>query len=201
MAFIVRLLEADMRMKRCAWANADQLLLEYHDKEWGVPIHDDTKLFEFLVLEGTQAGLSWLTILKKRENYRKAFVSFDAEKVARYDTEDLERLLANPGLIRNRMKITAAITNARKFLEIRNEFGSFDRFVWQFTHGKSIRHSFKSLATVPARSSNSDLMSRALQKRGFKFVGSIICYSFMQAVGMVNDHITTCFRYRQIPTD
>lgn len=185
-------------MRRCAWANNDPLLLEYHDEEWGVPMHDDVKLFEFLVLEGAQAGLSWLTVLKKRRNYQEAFDSFNPEQVARYTGTDLNRLLANAGIIRNRLKIIATITNARRFLEIREEFGSFDRYIWQFSGGKPIQHRFRSLAAIPARTSESDRMSSALRKRGFRFVGSVICYSFMQAVGMVNDHLTTCFRYRVV---
>jgi DNA-3-methyladenine glycosylase I len=185
-------------MKRCAWADSDPLLLEYHDKEWGLPTHDDAKLFEFLILEGAQAGLSWLTILKKRGNYREAFSAFDPEQVARYTRRDLNRLLADAGIIRNRLKIKATITNARRFLEIREEFGSFDNYIWQFSGGQPIQHRFRSTAAIPAKTSESDRMSHTLRKRGFRFVGSVICYSFMQAVGMVNDHITACFRYKQV---
>ena len=185
-------------MKRCAWATGDPLLTEYHDREWGVPLHDDVKLFEFLVLEGAQAGLNWLTVLKKRANYQKAFRSFDPAKIARYSNKDVNRLLADTGIIRNRLKIMAAITNARKFLEVQREFGSFDTYIWQFTGGRPIRHRFKSLSSIPAKTRISDAMSTDLQKRGFKFVGSIICYAFMQAVGMVNDHTINCFRYNQV---
>ena len=185
-------------MKRCAWADIDPLLLEYHDTEWGLPTHNDVKLFELLILEGAQAGLSWRTILKKRRNYREAFDSFDPEQVARYTRRDLNHLLANAGIIRNRLKIKAAVVNARRFLEIKDEFGSFDRYIWQFSGGQPIQHRFRSLSAIPAKTSESDRMSQALRKRGFKFVGSVICYSFMQAVGMMNDHITSCFRYKQI---
>jgi len=183
-------------VSRCPWALGDSMLLEYHDREWGVPVHDDIKLFEFLTLEGMQAGLSWLTILKKRENFRKAFSSFKPEKVAEYTTSDLRRLLSNPGIIRNRLKITATIKNAQKVLAIQEEFGSFDSYIWQFTNGRTIRHRFRSLSAIPAKTRESDLMSKELKRRGFKFVGSTICYAFMQAVGMVNDHKVTCFRYR-----
>ena len=186
---------ASNRVSRCAWALGDPMLLEYHDKEWGVPVHDDVKLFEFLTLEGMQAGLSWLTILKKRENFREAFSSFKPEKIAEYTTSDLNKLLSNPGIIRNRLKITAAITNAQKVLAIQEEFGSFDSYIWQFTNGRTIRHRFRSLSAIPAKTRESDTMSKELQRRGFKFVGSTICYAFMQAVGMVNDHTVTCFRY------
>lgn len=186
------------RISRCAWALGDPFLLEYHDKEWGVLVHDDVKLFEFLTLEGMQAGLSWLTILKKRENFRKAFDSFKPEKVAGYSNSDVNRLLRNPGIIRNRLKITAAITNAQNFLSIQEEFGSFDRYIWQFTNGQTIKHRFKSLSAIPAKTKESDTMSKELQRRGFKFVGSTICYAFMQAVGIVNDHTMTCFRYSRL---
>jgi DNA-3-methyladenine glycosylase I len=185
-------------MNRCAWATSDPLLLEYHDKEWGVPVHDDRKLFEFLVLEGAQAGLNWLIVLKKRMNYRRAFSSFDPTKIARYNSKDVKRLLANPGIIRNRLKIMATIMNARKFVEVQREFGSFDGYIWKFTGSKPIQHRFKSLSSIPAETRESDAMSKELQKRGFKFVGSTICYSFMQAVGMVNDHTVKCFRYKQV---
>jgi DNA-3-methyladenine glycosylase I len=185
-------------MSRCAWALGDALLLEYHDKEWGVPVHDDVKLFEFLTLEGMQAGLSWLTILKKRENLRKAFSSFDPAKVAGFSESDVNRLLSNPGIIRNRLKVSATITNARKFLSIEEEFGSFDCYVWGFTNGRTMRHRFRSLSAIPARTRESDMMSKDLQRRGFKFVGSTICYAFMQAVGIVNDHTVTCFRHSRL---
>lgn len=185
-------------MKRCAWATGDQLLIEYHDKEWGVQVHDDRKLFEFLVLEGSQAGLSWITVLKKRTNYQRAFDSFDPAKIARYPEKDVNRLLADPGIIRNRLKIMAAITNAQKFLDVQNEFGSFDTYIWRFTDGEPIKHRFRSLSQIPAKTRESDAMSEGLQRSGFKFVGSTICYAFMQAVGMVNDHTTNCFRYSQL---
>lgn len=187
-----------MGRNRCAWALGDPLLLEYHDKEWGVPVHDDRRLFEFLVLEGAQAGLSWLTVLKKRENYRKALHSFNPSNVARYTNSDLKRLLANPGIIRNRLKLIAIMTNARRFLQTQEQFGSFDEYVWSFTGGATIRHRFRWLHQIPARTKESDMMSKDLRKRGFKFAGSTICYAFMQAVGMVNDHVTECYRYSQV---
>jgi DNA-3-methyladenine glycosylase I len=185
-------------LRRCVWAKSDPLLLEYHDNECGVPLHDDSKLFEFLILEGAQAGLSWLTILKKRRNYQEAFRKFDAKKVASFTKRDLNRLLANTGIVRNRLKILATINNARKLLDIRGEFGSFDSYIWQFTEGKPIQHKYRSLTQIPAKTIESDRMSEALQEHGFRFVGSIICYSFMQAVGMVNDHATSCFRHREV---
>jgi len=190
--------EESARMKTCGWATSDPLLKEYHDKEWGVPLHEDMKLFEFLILEGAQAGLNWLTVLKKRENYARAFDSFDPMKVARYSRRDTKRLLSDPGIIRNLLKITAAITNAHKFLDVQESFGSFDNYIWQFTGGRPIKHHFRSMSQVPAKSRESDAMSEALYRRGFKFVGSTICYAFMQAVGMVNDHTVNCFRYKQI---
>jgi DNA-3-methyladenine glycosylase I len=180
-------------LRRCAWAQGD-LYIAYHDHEWGVPVHDDRRLFEFLVLEGAQAGLSWITILKKRENYRQAFDHFDARKVARYDSRKIRQLLANPGIVRNRLKIESAVQNARAFLLIQREFGSFDRYVWQFVGGKPRLNRRKSMKEIPARTSESDALSRDLRKRGFNFVGSTICYAFMQAVGMVNDDTTDCFR-------
>jgi DNA-3-methyladenine glycosylase I len=170
-------------------------MIQYHDEEWGMPLHDDKKLFEFLILEGAQAGLNWQTVLNKRENYRKAFSDFDPEKVASYGDEDKERLLSDPGIIRNRLKITATIENARRFLEIQKEFGSFNAYIWQFVDCKPIKNKVKSLKDIPATTKESDAMSRDLRKRGFKFVGSTICYAFMQAVGMVNDHQMDCFRY------
>lgn len=185
-------------MKRCGWANGDPLLMQYHDKEWGVPLHNDVKLFEFLILEGAQAGLNWLIILKKRESYRRAFASFDPVKVATYSRSDVKRLLSDSGIIRNRQKIAAAIVNAQEFLEVQEDFGSFDNYIWQFTSGKPIVHRFRSLSYVPSKSRESDSMSEDLRKRGFKFVGSTICYAFMQAVGMVNDHTVNCFRYNQL---
>ena len=181
--------------KRCEWAGEDPLMIAYHDKEWGVPLHDDRDLFEFLNLEGAQAGLSWSTILKKREHYRKAF---DARKMARYTEARAERLLKNPGIVRNRLKVAAASGNARAFLEIQTEFGSFDAYIWQFTKGKTVQNRRKNLSAIPATTSASDSMSRDLKKRGFKFVESTICYAFMQAVGMVNDHSIDCFRHNQI---
>ena len=174
------------------------MLLEYHDKEWGLPVHDDVRLFEFLTLEGAQAGLNWLTILKKREGYRLAFDSFNPNKIADYSKKDVKRLLANPAIIRNRLKISATVENAQHFLQVQEEFRSFDAYLWEFVGGKPIKHHFRSLSSVPAKTKESDQLSKALQKRGFRFVGSTICYAFMQAVGMVNDHTTTCFRYNQV---
>ncbi len=188
----------EVRQKRCGWGISDPIEAEYHDKEWGVPSHDDRKLFELLVLEGAQAGLSWRTILSKRENYRKAFASFDPSKVAAFTERDVKRLLADTGIIRNRLKIMSAIINAQKTLEIQKQFGSFDKYIWQFVGGKPIKNSYKSGSEIPSTTRESDAMSKDLKKRGFKFVGSTICYSFMQAVGMVNDHITDCFRYNDV---
>ena len=185
-------------MKRCNWANGSDLLQSYHDHEWGVEVHDDRTLFEFLVLEGAQAGLSWSTILRKREAYRKAFDNFDARKVSRYSEKTVARLLANPEIIRNRLKINAAITNANAFLQVQKEFGSFDRYIWQFVSGKPIRNSWGTMADIPASTPVSVAMSKDLKKRGFTFVGPTICYAFMQAVGMVNDHVADCFRYREL---
>ena len=182
-------------MKRCAWATSP-LSIAYHDEEWGVPVHDDTRLFEFLILEGAQAGLSWETILRKRENYRAAFDGFDPQKVARYDQRKITALLKNDGIIRNRLKINAAVTNAKAFLEVKREFGSFDEYVWRFVNGKPLRR--KPGQPIVARTELSDALSKDLIKRGFKFVGSTICYSFMQAVGLVNDHDSKCFRYRSV---
>jgi len=183
---------------RCAWSTGTPAMSHYHDREWGVPVHDDPTLFEFLILEGAQAGLSWSTILNKRENYRKAFSQFDAGKIARYGDEHVARLMANAGIVRNRLKIAAAILNAQAFLKVQEEFGSFDEYIWQFVGGAPINHSIDSLTGVPAKTAESDAMSKALLKRGFKFVGSTICYAFMQAVGMVNDHHTACFRHREV---
>ena len=183
---------------RCAWAGTDPAMIEYHDKEWGVPVHDDRLLFEFLMLEGAQAGLSWSTILKKRENYRKVFHNFDAVRIARYTEEDVARLLADPGIVRNRLKVAASIQNARLFLEVQKKFGSFDAYIWQFVGGKPIQNHNQSLKEIPPKTKESDAMSKDLQKRGFKFVGSTICYAFMQATGMVNDHTTDCFRWNQV---
>jgi DNA-3-methyladenine glycosylase I len=182
----------------CGWARSDPLLMEYHDREWGVPVHDDVRLFEFLVLEGAQAGLNWLTVLRKRQDYALAFDSFDPVKVARYSRHDVSRLLSNSGIIRNRLKVAAAVTNAQSFLAVQEEFGSFDHYIWRYTNGKPIKHHFRSMSQIPARSRQSDAMSQDLNRRGFKFVGSTICYAFMQAVGMVNDHTINCFRYNQV---
>ena len=181
--------------KRCFWAKTP-LSIAYHDEEWGVPLHDDNRLFEFLILEGAQAGLSWETILRKRDNYRKAFDRFNPAKVAKYDQAKIDQLLNNEGIIRNRLKINSAVTNAQSFLEVKKEFGSFDEYVWRFVNGKPLKR--KSGQPIAARTELSDALSKDLLKRGFKFVGSTICYSFMQAVGMVNDHDATCFRYPQI---
>jgi len=181
-------------MNRCAWAKGE-LYEAYHDHEWGVPSHDDRHLFEMLILEGAQAGLSWSTILNKRKNYRRAFDRFDPRKVARYDARKVRQLLADPGIVRNRLKIAASIQNAKAFLAVQKEFGSFDKYIWQFVGGRPIRNRRKSLKEIPPRTAESDAMSKDLLKRGFKFVGSTICYAFMQAVGMVNDHTTDCFRY------
>ncbi|MFZ1731382.1 MAG: DNA-3-methyladenine glycosylase I [Bacteroidota bacterium] len=182
-------------MNRCAWCGSDPLYVAYHDDEWGVPVHDDTQLFEFLILEGAQAGLSWLTILKKRDNYRKAFHNFDVRRVAKYGEKDVERLLADSGIVRNRLKIESAIRNARGVLAIQKEFGSLNAYLWRFVDGVPIQNTRKSMAELPAKTELSDAMSKDLKKRGFNFVGSTICYAFMQAVGMVNDHTTDCFRY------
>ena len=182
---------------RCGWAR-NPLAIAYHDKEWCVPQHEDSTLFEFLILEGAQAGLSWDTILRKRENYREAFDGFDPERVARYREPKIARLLENPGIVRNRLKIISAVENAKSFLAVRKEFGSFDRYIWQFTGGKSKVNSWSSLKKLPGSTAESDAMSKDLRKRGFNFVGSTICYAFMQAVGMVNDHVVECFRYSQV---
>lgn len=183
---------------RCAWPGSDALMLAYHDEEWGTPLHDDRLLFEFLILEGAQAGLSWRTILNKRENYRRAFDRFDAKKVARYDARKKKQLLADPGIVRNRLKIDASIDNAKAFLKAQEEFGSFDAYIWRFVEGKPIRNEFRALKAIPASTKESDAMSKDLKKRGFRFVGSTICYAFMQATGMVNDHTVDCFRYREV---
>jgi DNA-3-methyladenine glycosylase I len=185
-------------MKRCEWANGGELVQSYHDKEWGVVIHDDRSLFEFLILEGAQAGLSWSTILKKREGYRKAFHNFDAKKISQYTEKDVSRLLVNPEIIRNKLKISATITNARAFMEAQKQFGSFDRYIWQFVNGKPILNSWEKITDIPSSTQESDAMSKDLRKRGFKFVGTTICYAFMQAVGMVNDHVVGCFRYEEL---
>ena len=185
-------------MERCFWCTSDPLYIAYHDNEWGVPIHDDRLLFEFLILEGAQAGLSWFTILKKRENYKEAFDHFDFEKIARYDEDDIERLMANKGIVRNRRKIQSAINNAKSTIKVCSEFGSLNNFLWKFVNFETIQNEWKNQEEIPASTSLSDTMSKELKRRGFNFVGSTICYSFMQAVGMVNDHIIDCYRYRQV---
>jgi DNA-3-methyladenine glycosylase I len=187
-----------MAKTRCEWGTVSQLYIDYHDNEWGVPVHDDRKLFEFLILEGAQAGLSWETVLNKRENYRKAFNDFDPVKISRYGDKKVETLLENKGIIRNRLKITSAINNAKRFLEVRKEFGTFDAYIWQFVNGKPITNRFKSIQEIPATTKESDAMSKDLKKRGFKFAGPTICYAHMQATGMVNDHVVGCFRYKEI---
>lgn len=187
----------DARLKRCAWA-VDDLGILYHDREWGVPAHDDQKLFEFLILEGAQAGLSWATILRKRENYRAAFDGFDPAAVARFDRRKLERLMADAGIVRNRLKIEGSVRNAKAFLEVQDEFGSFDAFIWGFVGGRPRHNRWRTIRQVPASTAESDAMSIGLKRRGFTFVGSTICYAYMQAVGMVNDHLVTCFRHRQV---
>lgn len=183
--------------ERCPWPGTDSLYIAYHDTEWGVPVHDDRRIFEFLILEGMQAGLSWITILKKRENFRAAFDNFDAEKVARYNARKIERLLQDPGIIRNRLKVNAAVTNAKAFLKVQEAFGSFDSYIWQFVGGQPKVNAWRTLKDVPAKTVESDAMSKDLLKRGFKFVGSTICYAHMQAAGMVNDHLVSCFRYAE----
>ena len=184
--------------RRCAWAGTDPRMIAYHDEEWGVPVHDDRLLFEFLTLEGAQAGLSWQTILNKRDAYREAFAGFDPARVARFDSRRIVRLLANPGIVRNRLKIESAVTNARALLDVQREHGSFDRFVWDFVGGKPKSNGWRSAAAVPARTSESDALSAALRQRGFRFVGSTICYAFMQATGLVDDHVLSCFRHMNI---
>lgn len=182
----------------CSWPKGDSLLTKYHDTEWGVPLHNDKKLFEFLILEGFQAGLSWLTVLKKRKNFRKAFDTFDFNKVAKYDQRKINALLQDSGIIRNKLKIESAITNAKAFIDVRKEFGTFNKYIWNFTGNKPIHNEFESMKAIPAKTELSDLISKDLKKRGFKFVGSTIVYAHMQATGMVNDHITSCFRYKEI---
>ena len=186
-----------MLIHRCAWAN-NVAMQDYHDKEWGIPLHDDTRLFEFLTLEGAQAGLSWATILAKRQNYRSAFDNFNIKKVAAYDEKKIDELLANPGIVRNKLKINSVVINAKGVLAIQGEFGSFDKFVWSFVEGKPIQNQLATLKDAPTATEISDNLSKTLKKRGFKFIGSGICYSFMQAIGMVNDHTTDCFRYDEI---
>lgn len=185
-------------LNRCPWCGTDPLYMKYHDEEWGVPVHDDDKLFEFIVLEGFQAGLSWRTILYKRENFRKAFDNFNAEKIARYNDKKVQKLLNDSGIIRNKLKIAATITNAKAFLNIQDKTGSFNDYLWQFTGGKVKKNAWKTLKEIPARTAESDAMSKQLIKDGFKFVGSTICYAHMQATGMVNDHLVDCHRYKKV---
>jgi DNA-3-methyladenine glycosylase I len=190
---------AETMKKRCPWVSLkDPVMLAYHDEEWGVPVHDDRKIFEFLVLEGAQAGLSWSTILNKRENFRRAFAGFDPKRVAAFDKKKVEKLLSDPGIIRNRRKVEAAVSNAEAFLEVQDEFGSFDSYIWSFVGGRPIRNKWKSLSQIPVTSPVAQTMSADLVKRGFKFVGPTICYSHMQAAGMVNDHLVDCFRYHEV---
>lgn len=189
-----------MEKCRCAWAKKP-LDIEYHDKEWGVPLHDDSKHFEFLVLETFQAGLSWSTILNKRENFRKAFDNFDYKKIVNYNQEKIDELLQDKGIIRNKLKVNGTVKNAKAFIEVQKEFGSFDKYIWSFTGGKTITNHWKSIDEIPATSKESDLMSKDLKKRGFTFVGSTICYANMQAIGMVNDHEVSCFRYKEVSND
>jgi DNA-3-methyladenine glycosylase I len=185
-------------VNRCRWAGNDEKMISYHDIEWGTPVHDDQLLFEFLILEGAQAGLSWSTILNRRENYKKAFDNFDYKKIAKYSEKKIEELMNNEGIIRNRLKITATVINAKAFLEIQIEFGSFDKYIWKFVNYKTVDNKFKELSELPSKTEQSEQMSKDLKKRGFKFVGPTICYAFMQAVGMVNDHVQNCFRYEEI---
>lgn len=185
-------------MIRCAWCSDDQLYIDYHDKEWGVPVHDDRTLFEFLILEGAQAGLSWITILKKRQNYRRVFHDFDCVTIANYTDNDLDRLMADSGIVRNRLKIESAIKNARGAINLQAEFGSLDSYFWRYVDGVQVQNSWKSLADLPAKTKLSESMSKDLKQRGFNFVGPTICYAFMQAVGMVNDHTIDCFRYEEV---
>ena len=184
--------------KSCSWPTNDPLMIKYHDKEWGVPVHYDKKLFEFLLLEGFQAGLSWRTVLYKRENFRKAFDNFDFNKVAKYNKRKISSLLKDEGIIRNKLKVESAVTNAKAFLEVRKEFGTFNKYIWSFVNGKPIQNKFKSLKELPASTELSDLISKDLKKRGFKFVGTTIIYAHMQATGMVNDHVVGCFRYKEV---
>lgn len=188
----------NMKKYRCGWAGNDPLYNLYHDTEWGVPVHDDRKLFEMLILEGAQAGLSWITILRKRENYRKAFDHFDPKKIIAYDAAKIKSLMQNEGIVRNRLKISSVVINAGKFLEVQKEFGSFDNYIWQFVGNTPIDHRIRSLGDIRATTPESDAMSKELKKRGFKFIGSTICYAFMQACGMVNDHEMKCFRHKSV---
>ena len=184
------------KKKTCSWPSNNPMMIAYHDKEWGVPLHDDMKIFEFLVLDAFQAGLSWSIVLKKREGFRKAFDHFDYKKIARYKEDKIQQLLKDEGIIRNQLKIRATVNNAQRFLEVQKEFGTFDKYIWSFVDGKTIMNGFTDLKQIPARSPESDLMSKDLKKRGFSFVGSTICYAFMQAAGMVNDHLVDCYRYQ-----
>jgi DNA-3-methyladenine glycosylase I len=193
-------LTPSLELKRCEWCLGSELYRNYHDSEWGVPVHDDQRLFEFLILEGAQAGLSWSTILQRRDNYRKAFEGFDTQKVARYSSRQKKKLLADSGIIRNRLKIEAAVGNAKAFLAIQKEYGSFDGYIWRFVNDRPIVNRWRSLKEIPPTTKESDAMSRDLKKRGFRFVGSTICYAFMQAVGMVNDHVVSCFRHKECGT-
>ncbi len=185
-------------MKRCTWACSSQSETKYHDEEWGVPLHDDRKLFEFLILEGAQAGLSWSTILNKREGYRQAFDNFEIQKVSCYSVKKIDKLLLNSDIVRNKLKINSAITNAKAFLKVQQEFGKFDHYIWQYVNGKPIQNTWKNTSQVPASTIESDAMSKDLKKRGFKFVGTTICYAYMQAIGMVNDHLVDCFRHKMV---
>ena len=187
-----------IKLKRCEWVGQDPLMIKYHDKEWGTPTHDDRTLFELLILEGMQAGLSWKTILNKRENFRKAFDNFDYEKIALYEDQKVEDLLQDKGIIRNRLKIRSMINNAKEFINVREEFGTFDKFIWSFVDGKSINNSFEKVSQIPANNPLSDEISKALKKRGFKFIGTTIIYSYLQGIGIVNDHLIHCFRYNEL---
>ncbi len=187
-----------MKKNRCSWCGNDPLYVSYHDKEWGVPVYDDNKLFEFLVLETFQAGLSWITVLKKRENFRKSFDDFDYEKIAAYSGKKIDSLLQDKGIIRNKLKVKATVTNAQAFIKIQKEFGSFSKYIWSFVNGKPIVNTFNSLSEIPANTPLSDTISKDLKERGFKFVGSTVIYAHMQATGMVNDHITSCFRHKEV---
>jgi len=184
--------------KRCDWCGTEPIYVDYHDKEWGVPVHDDRMHFEMIILDGAQAGLSWITILKRRESYREVFDNFDVLKVSRYSDKKIEKLLTNPGIIRNRLKVSSAVTNAGSFLKIQKEFGSFDKYIWQFVNHRTIQNKWKKMSDLPAKTAQSDTMSKDLKKRGFSFVGSTICYAYMQAAGMVNDHTLDCFRHKEV---
>lgn len=183
---------------RCNWCKGSELMMNYHDEEWGTPLHDDRKHFEFIILDGFQAGLSWSTIINKRDNFRKAFDNFEAKKIAKYDEEKIAELLENPGIVRNKLKVHSAVTNAKAFLAVQKEFGTFDKYIWKFTGGKTLKNARTGMGDIPAKTNESDTMSKDLLKRGFKFVGSTICYAYMQAAGMVNDHIVTCHRYKTV---